>query len=116
VIGLTQIKSLAAQETTLKHHIISSKVSKNRISEWFLQASPVTSESTWTEKRRAVTVGEHTFLVEKEQIFQCLHCGTYDPQWSSVEVLTWLQENFGVKPFDLEVTCSVAGPILKEEK
>src|SRR4051812_10317216 len=75
----------------MKHHIISSEVSKKRITEWFAQASPVVPGTTWTEKRRAVTIGEHTFLVEKEQIFQCLHCGTYDPQWSSVEVLTWLE-------------------------
>lgn len=94
----------------MSHHIVSSEVSKNRITKWLMQAEPVKTGSTWTEKRRAITIGEHTFLVEKEQIFQCLHCGTYDPQWSSVEVLTWIEENFGSKPFDLEITCTIETP------
>jgi hypothetical protein len=102
----------------MKHHIISSEVSKNRISNWLLQATPVSPETTWTEKRRAITIGDHTFLLEKEQIFACLHCGTLDPQWSSVEVMTWIEENFGVKPHDIEIVCSVAGPlsVAKEER
>ncbi len=92
----------------MTRHLISSEVSKNRVAKWIAQAKPVDLNPTWTERRMAITFGVHTYLLVNGQVFQCSHCGHYDPQWSATEVLLWFEENFGIKPHEIEVTCSVA--------
>lgn len=89
-------------------HLVSSEVTKARIANWMIEAQPLENNPTWTERRQAIEFGGHTYLVENGQVFQCSHCGHYDPKWSSTEVLRWFEENFGIKPHDIEVTCSVA--------
>lgn len=73
-----------------------------------MQAQSITKNPTWTETRQAIEFGGHVYLVAKGQVFQCLYCGHFDPEWSATEVLTFFEETFGIKPFDIEVTCSVA--------
>lgn len=90
-------------------HFISSDVAKKRIGKWLMQATAVDQDRTWTERRMAIEFGGHTYLVVEGQIFQCAHCGYYDPEWSAVEVLKFFEENFGIKPHEIEITCSVAG-------
>lgn len=90
-------------------HLISSEVTKKRIAQWFLQAKPVKKGTTWTERRQAIEFGGHTYLIQDDQIFACAHCGTLDPQWKSVEVLRYFEENFGIKPHEIEITCSIEG-------
>lgn len=88
-------------------HLVSDSVSKARIANWLMQAQPVENK-TWTERRQAIEFGGHLYLVSNGQVFQCAHCGHYDPEWSSVEVLKYFEEMFGTKPIEIEVTCSVA--------
>jgi len=88
--------------------LVSSDITKARIAKWIEQAKPVSKNPTWTERRQAIEFGGHTYLVSNGQVFQCAHCGHYDPEWSSTEVLRWFEENFGIKPHEIEITCSVA--------
>ena len=89
-------------------HLVSKVVSQERIARWFAQAKPVSEKTTWTEKRLAIVLGEHTYIVQNNQVFQCAHCGHYDPDWSASEILAFVAENFGVKPIEIEITCTVA--------
>lgn len=89
-------------------HLISTDVAKSRLAQWLMKAQPVKPNVTWTERRMAIKFGGHTYLVENDQVFQCAHCGRYDPQWKTTEVLNFFLENFDVKPEEIEVTCSVA--------
>ena len=85
-----------------------SEITRKRIAKWMLETKPVTPQSTWTEKRQAIDFGGKTYIITNGQVFQCGHCGTYDPVWNATEVLTFFRDNFGIKPYDIEVTCSVA--------
>jgi|ERR1043165_5569895 hypothetical protein len=96
-------------------HLVSTDVAKARLAKWLMKAQPVSPEVTWTERRMAIKFGGHTYLVEKDQIFQCAHCGRFDPQWNTTEVLNFFFENFDVKPEEIEVVCSVAAPDAGQE-
>lgn len=87
---------------------MSSEVTKRRVARWLMEAKPLDQNPTWVEKRLAFDFGGHTYIVANGQIFQCAHCGHYDPEWSATEVLEFFKENFGVKPYEIEVTCSVS--------
>lgn len=89
-------------------HLISLEITKARIAKWIMKAQPIDKNPTWTERRLAIEFGGHTYLVGNGQVFQCAHCGHYDPEWSATEVLTFFEETFGVKPQEIEITCSVA--------
>lgn len=89
-------------------HLVSGEVTKSRIARWIEQAQPVSNNITWTERRMAIEFGGHTYLVVNDQVFQCAKCGHYDPEWSATEVLRFFEENFGIKPHEIEITCSVA--------
>lgn len=88
-------------------HLVSTDVAKARIAKWFLEAKPIDINPTWTERRQAIEYGGHTYLIANGQIFQCAHCGHYDPQWSVHEVLTFFREVLGVKPTEIEITCTI---------
>lgn len=88
--------------------IVSTIIAQTRIAKWITQAKPVDKVKTWTETRRVIDIGEHTYLVESDQVFQCTHCGRYDPKWDIAEVLEFLYETYGAKPYDIEITCTVA--------
>jgi len=81
---------------------------RKRIAKWVMDAQPVDAKPTWVERRLAIDFGEHTYIVNNGQIFQCAHCGHYDPEWSASEVLTFFKDMFGIKPYEIEVDCSVA--------
>ncbi len=91
-------------------HLISSEVSRARVAAWIINASKnaVDLNPTWTERRLAIQFGGHTYLVENGQIYQCAHCGNYDPQWKSSEVLAYFEEFYGIKPQEIEITCTVS--------
>lgn len=91
-------------------HMISSEVEKARVAKWILNATSISKSPTWTEKRLAIEFGGHTYLVTNDQVFQCAHCGHYDPQWSAVGVLSFFEETFGIKPFEIEITCNIVLP------
>lgn len=84
------------------------EITRKRIAKWMNSATPIKENPTWTEKRLVIDFGEHTYIVANGQVFQCGHCGQYDPEWSAGEVLSYFRENFGIKPYEIEVTCSVA--------
>lgn len=83
------------------------EVTRKRIANWILQASPIDVNIEWTEKRRAIDYGGHTYLVDNGQVFQCAHCGQYDPEWTATEVLIFFKNTFGIEPYEIEVTCTV---------
>jgi hypothetical protein len=87
-------------------HLVSSEVTKSRIAKWLMNATPVDKSPTWTERRMAIEFGGHTYLVVNGQVFQCAHCGHYDPEWSATEVLRFFEETFGIKPHEIEITCT----------
>lgn len=89
-----------------------SDVSRKRIARWMAQAIPVQTRPTWIEKRLAIDVGEHTYIISNGQIFECGHCGHYDPEWNATEVLRYL-EGMGNKAYEIEVECSVKIPTKK---
>lgn len=89
-------------------HLTSDDISKSRVAKWLAQAKPIEQNPVWTERRQAISFGNHTYLITNGQVFQCAHCGHYDPEWSAVNVLTFFEENFGIKPYEIEITCSVA--------
>lgn len=88
--------------------LISNEVSKARVADWLNQATPIEKNPTWVERRLAIKFGAHTYLLDKEQVFQCAHCGHYDPNRKAQEVINFFQETFGIKPEEIEITCSVA--------
>jgi hypothetical protein len=88
-------------------HLVSTEVSKARVSRWLEQAQPVSKNPIWTESRMAIEFGEHVYLITNGQVFQCAHCGHYDPEWSTIEVLAFFEE-LGIKPHEIEITCSVS--------
>ena len=78
-----------------------SELTRKRIAKWIDSATPVTAQPTWTEQRLAIDFGGHTYIVNNGQIFQCAHCGHYDPEWNATEVLTWFKDVMGVKPYEI---------------
>ncbi len=84
-------------------HLVSSNVMLKRIATWISQATPINTNESWTETRQAIDIGNHTYLIENGQVFPCAHCGKYDRQWSSVEVLSFFEETYGAKPYDITV-------------
>jgi hypothetical protein len=88
--------------------LTSTEVTKARVAKWLMQATPIDKQPTWTERRQAIVFGVHTYILTPDQVFQCAHCGRYDPQYSVTEVITFFDEQFGIKPQEIEVTCSVA--------
>lgn len=91
----------------MTRHIISSDVALKRIAQWTMQATPLKPNVTWTERRMAIEFGGHTYLVSNGQVFQCAHCGHYDPEWRATEVLNWFEEIMGIKPHEIEIVCSL---------
>ncbi len=83
-------------------------ISQKRFAKWVMQAKPVKPLDSWTERRLFIDFGEHTYPLSNGQIFQCAHCGHYDPEWSIVEVLSFFKENFGIEPYEKDVVCTVA--------
>lgn len=85
-----------------------SDVTRTRVTKWILESKPVSPGSTWTERRQAIVFGGHTFLIGNGQVFQCGHCGAFDPEWTATEVLQYFKEKHNVDPIEIEITCSVA--------
>jgi len=85
-----------------------SEVAKKRINKWIMETQPVDIKQTWTERRLAIDFGGHTFIVTNGQIYQCVHCGVFDPEWNATEILTFFKDNFGIKPRGIDIVCSVA--------
>jgi len=83
-----------------------SEITRKRIAKWIESAKPAKSE--WTERRQAIVFGGHTYILSNGQVFQCAHCGHYDPEWNVTEVLAFFKSNFNIDPIEIEVTCSVA--------
>jgi hypothetical protein len=80
-------------------------VTRRRIANWVMQARPIKKGDTWKERRLVIDFNEHTYLVTSDQVFQCIRCGHYDPQWSVTEILSFF-ELMGVKPYEVEITCT----------
>lgn len=89
-------------------HLVSSEIERARFAKWVMEATPLQENLTWIERRLAIEFGGHTYLLEKDQIFQCARCGHYDPKWSSTVVLSYFEETLGIKPIEIEITCTVA--------
>lgn len=87
--------------------IVSGEISQSRVSKWLAQATSI-ENTTWTETRQVIEFGAHVYPLVNGQVFQCGHCGHYDPQWSATEVIKFFQETFGIKPTEIQVTCTVA--------
>lgn len=85
-----------------------SDIARKRVAKWISTAKPISENPTWIEQRLAIDFGGHTYVINNGQIFQCGHCGHYDPEWNVTEVLAYFKDNFGIKPYAIEVTCSVA--------
>lgn len=81
-------------------------VTRMRIAKWMDQATPISKRPTWTEQRLVIDFGGHTYPVTNGQVFQCAHCGHYDPEWSATEVLEFF-EKLGHKPYEITVNVSV---------
>jgi hypothetical protein len=90
-------------------HIISSKLAKTRVAKWLATEGqhPKLPGVSWTETRQALIYDGHTYLVSSGQVFQCGHCGHWDPDWVAHEVLDFFKETFGVKPVEIEITCTL---------
>jgi hypothetical protein len=88
-------------------HIVSKKITEERIAKWAANAQPITKATLWTEKRLAIAFGGHMYLLANGQVFQCAHCGHYDPEWSAHEVLGFFKEHFGAKLVEIEIECSI---------
>jgi hypothetical protein len=84
-----------------------SDISAKRVAKWISESKPVSAEPIWQESRLAIDFGGHTYIITNGQIFQCAHCGTYDPQWNATEVVTYFRDKFGIKPYTIQVTCSI---------
>jgi hypothetical protein len=86
--------------------LVSSAISAKRVAKWIENAKPLNDNPTWTERRLAIEFGAHTFILGTGQVFQCGHCGYFDPEWSATEVINFFQDKFGIKPHEIEVTCT----------
>lgn len=90
------------------NHMVSSEVEKARIANWLLNATPIKKTPSWIETRLAIEFGGNTYLLDKEQVYQCARCGHYDPKWSVTEVIKFFKENFDdAKLVEVEVRCSI---------
>jgi len=85
-----------------------SDIARKRFAKWMISTKSIQTNPVWTEKRLAIDFGEHTYIIGNGQIFQCAHCGAFDPEWSATEVLTFFKDNLGIRPYEIEVVCSVA--------
>lgn len=85
-----------------------SEIDRKRVAQWFIQAKPINIAPNWTERRLAIDIGEHTYIVTDGQIFQCAHCGHHDPEWTAAVVLAWVKEVFSVEPYEINIVCSIA--------
>lgn len=83
------------------------EITRERIAKWVNSARPITEKPTWTEQRLVIDFGGHTYIVNNGQVFQCAHCGHYDPEWTTTEVLTYFKNTFGIVPREIEITCTV---------
>lgn len=92
----------------MTRHLVSDDVTKARVAKWLMEATPVDENTTWVERRLAIEFGGHLFFITKEQVFQCAHCGWYDHEWKNVGVLNFFEETFGIKPIEVEITCTVS--------
>ncbi len=90
-------------------HIVSPKLAKSRVAKWLATEgqNPKVPGVSWTETRQAIVYNGHTYLVSSGQVFQCGHCGHWDPDWVAHEVLGFFKETFGIKPIEIEITCSL---------
>ena len=91
----------------MNHHK-SPAITQQRISKWLMQAKSVEQNPTWTETRQAIQFGEHTYILNKNQVFVCGHCGSFDPEWSATEVIDFFRDMYGIKPTEITVQVSVA--------
>jgi hypothetical protein len=80
-------------------------LSRRRVANWMMQAKPLEKGDTWKEKRLVVDFEGCTYMITADQVFQCVRCGHYDPQWSITEVLAFF-EIMGIKPYEVEITCT----------
>lgn len=87
-------------------HIVSSNIAKARTARWLMTVQPLDIQSTWTETRLVIEFGGHVYPVTNGQVFQCAHCGNFDPEWKAHEVLSMFEEMYGIKPHEVEITCS----------
>ncbi len=87
---------------------ISAPETQRRIANWVNSTKSVNDKPTWIERRMALVFGGHTYIVSNGQIFQCGHCGHYDPEWNVTEVLAFFKRTYGIDPIEIEITCSVA--------
>lgn len=85
-----------------------SDATRRRIARWVIEAKPIETKTTWTEQRLAIDFGGHTYIINNGQIYQCAHCGHYDPEWNITEVISYFRETFNIKPYEIEITCTVA--------
>ncbi len=83
------------------------EVTRKRVAKWISSAQPIEKQPTWKERRLAVVFGGHTFVVNNGQVYQCVHCGHFDPEWSATEVLAFFKETFGITPIEIEIECTV---------
>jgi hypothetical protein len=95
-------------------HLNLAEVTRTRIAKWILNTKPVNPDETWIEKRLAINVNGAIYILGNGQVFQCPRCGNYDPEWSAQEVIAYFQEHMGIKPYEIEVACSIA-PVAKDE-
>lgn len=88
-------------------NLIPDSAARKRIARWIESAKPVDIVPSWTETRQAIDYGGHTYIVNNGQVFQCAHCGSFDPEWNASEVLNFFKEVLDIKPYEIEVTCTV---------
>ncbi len=86
------------------------EVTRKRVAKWIDSAQPIEQRNTWTERRLAIEFGGHTYIVGNGQVYQCVHCGHFDPEWTATEVLEFFKETFGISPKEIEITCTVKVP------
>jgi hypothetical protein len=93
-----------------------SEITRRRIAKWMDNASESALEvkNTWTERRLAIVFGGHTYLVANGQVFQCGHCGHFDPEWNATEVLQFFKIKMGIDPIEIDIVCS--WPVAEESK
>jgi hypothetical protein len=92
----------------MSRELDTSKVTQQRIAKWIESTKPINDTPTWTEMRQAIVIGEHTYILNNGQVFQCAHCGRYDPEWKVTEVIAFMKATFNIDPIEIEITCSVA--------
>lgn len=94
----------------------SDDVTRKRFAKWYESAKSTQQVPVWTERRLAIDIGGHTYIIGNGQIFQCPHCGHYDPEWTATEVLAFYKEHMGIEPREIEVTCTVTPPVAEVPK